>query len=97
MKRPRRRLGSALFPLGRSRLRQEGVEAEDELAVASEQVLHLLNHALRVDPIGGKRGREGEGERRGGSSRREQGGDSYEGTNELRGPRRGLPPRTWWL
>ena len=38
---------------------------EDELEVASEQVLHLLNHALRVDPIGSKRGREGEGARRG--------------------------------
>lgn len=32
-------------------LRQECVEAQDELRIAPEQVLHLVDYAWRVDPV----------------------------------------------
>lgn len=36
---------------GSARLGQEGVEAEDEVAVAAEQSLDLADYALRVDRL----------------------------------------------
>ena len=47
----RRRLPAPAHMPSCAYLGQEGVEAQDELRVALEQVLDLLNHAGCVDPV----------------------------------------------